>query len=116
MLLIYCVEDINNYKLIKILVKMSLDYLTLDIKYDVGRCEFEVGGDVNRDGQAGIVENFLATQMGAGVDSRKRNEQETYSIKLRWYPQNDMFKVESDTGNNGLRDGILQCFLGSLGE
>ena len=93
---------------------MSLDYLTLDLKYNVKTEKFEVKGDVNITGQRELVENFLRGQIGAGIDESKPNRQSEYSIILNWHPADDTIKVSSDTGNKGLRDGILMQFLSTL--
>lgn len=95
---------------------MSLDCLVLDIKYHRGSDKFEVEGDINQEEQKDIVETFLSTQIGRGIDESKPNEKDTYRIRLEWYPEDDTIKVSSDTGNKGLRDGILMHYLESLGN
>ncbi len=90
---------------------MSLDYLTLDLRYDINSDQFKVGGNVNRNGITELVETFLRGQMGAGKDDSKPNEKDVYHIQLRWYPENDRIEVSCDTGNKGLRDGILMLYL-----
>lgn len=93
---------------------MSLDHLTLDIKFNITSDQFEVGGNVNREGQKELVEAFLSEQIGAGKDDSKPNKQDTYHIQLKWYPENDRIVVSSDTGNKGLRDGLLLHYLKNL--
>ena len=93
---------------------MSLDYLTLDIRYHINSDQFEVGGNVNREGQSGLVETFLRGQIGAGEDKSEPNKQRVYNIRLRWYSEDDVIESSSDTGTKGLRDGILMRFLKSL--
>lgn len=95
---------------------MSIDHLTLDILYQVESNNFEVGGDVNDQGRKGLVENFLLGQVGAGADDREPNVQDTYRIQLQWYPHDDRIVSRSDTGNKGLRDGILMQYLSYLNE
>ena len=72
---------------------------------------FEITGDVNKEGQAEIIDSFLRTQIGAGSDIRKPDYKDTYQISLQWYPSNDRIVASCDTGNYGLRDGILQEVL-----
>ena len=93
---------------------MTLDSLTLDIKYSIKSDKFEIRGDVNDAGQRELVETFLSSQMGAGTDESKPNILNEYSIILKWYPGDDTFKVSCDTGNKLLRDGILMRFLAKL--
>ena len=95
---------------------MSIDYLVLDIKYDIKKDSFEVSGDVNKEGQEEIVDTFLRGQMGKGEDKSKANERYVYHIQMKWYPQNDDIEVQYDTGNKGLRDGILMHYLSSLNK
>jgi len=93
---------------------MSLDHLTLDIQYHINSDQFEVGGNVNREGREELVSTFLKGQMGSGKNDSKPNEQDTYKIRLKWYPENDRIEVWGDTGNKGLRDGILMHYLKNL--
>ena len=93
---------------------MSLKPLTLNIRYHLDSDKFEVEGDVSREGCGELVETFLRGQIGAGKDESEPNEQDIYNIGLRWYPENDKIEVSSDTGNKGLRDGILMHYLQSL--
>ena len=95
---------------------MNIDYLVLDIKYDIKKDSFEVSGDVNKEGREEIVDTFLRGQMGKGEDKSKVNERDVYHIQMKWYPQNDNIEVQYDTGNKGLRDGILMHYLGSLNK
>ena len=61
-----------------------------------------------------IVEAFLINQIGAGEDRNKANELDVYQITLDWYPHLDRIESTSNTGNRGLREGILMRFLGTL--
>jgi hypothetical protein len=98
---------------------MGRDSLELNIMYDVKKDEFEVKGDVNKEGEREIIENFLRQQIGAGRDKRKldmKSIKKDYNIRLTWYPENDRIDSASDTGNLGLRDGILKHYLEKLKE
>lgn len=94
---------------------MSLEYLTMDITYQVKDGHFDIAGDVNEQGQSTLIETFLHSQLGRGVDDSKPNEQDVYHITFKWYPEDDTIRVASDTGNKGLRDGILISLLHKLG-
>ena len=84
---------------------------TLKIEYDVKENEFYIDGNLSPEGQREIVENFLRKQIGAGEDASIANIRDSYTITLEWDPSNDSIGISSDTGNDGLRDGILMCFL-----
>lgn len=90
---------------------MSLDYLTMSIKYNMKDSEFDISSNMKKDGQKNLLEKFLMAQIGAGKDESKANEQEVYTITLKWFPENDTIEAQSDTGNKGLRDGILGYIL-----
>lgn len=90
---------------------MSLDYLTLDIRYHLKEDRFEVAGDVNEKGRISLIETFLRGQIGAGRDESKVIKRKIYYIQLEWHPADDRIEVKYNTGNKGLRDGILMNFL-----
>ena len=102
-----------NLKNIKI--NMS-KYLTLGLEYNIKTDKFKVSGDVNEGGQREIVETFLRYQIGAGVDDSEPNRQEVYNFLIKWYSIDDRITIKDDTGNKGLRDGILIGFLRTLPE
>jgi len=93
---------------------MSAGYLTCRIQYDVKKDEFIVNGDLNREGRSEVIEGFLRGQMGKGRDRTKPEKRDVYHITLNWYPENDRIEVSSDTGNKGLREGILMRYLARL--
>ncbi|MCK5320962.1 hypothetical protein KAJ38_00105 [Candidatus Pacearchaeota archaeon] len=93
---------------------MALEYSAMNIKYDMGKGKFDISGDINKRGQHDVIEAFLRGQIGAGEDRSKANERDVYNIGLKWYPEKDRFECVSDTGNKGLRDGILLDVLGRL--
>lgn len=90
---------------------MDLDHLTLDIQYNIKNDKFEVKSDINKEGRKELIETFLRGQIGAGKDYSKPNKEDVYRIQLKWYPENDKIEVSTNTGNKGLRDGILMHFL-----
>jgi hypothetical protein len=90
---------------------MALDSLTMRVKYHLKEDRFEVEGDIKPEKYRNIVSSFLSSQMDEGEDKRKANELEVYCIKLTWYPHTDRIESRSNTGNLGLRDGILLHFL-----
>ncbi len=95
---------------------MSLEYCTLNIQYDARKEKFKVRGDINREGQREIIEIFLREQMGKGEDKNEPNKRDFYHIGFRWFPEDDTVEISSDTGNKGLRDGILLKYLASLNK
>lgn len=94
---------------------MSLDYLVLNIKFDINKDSFDVSGNVNEEGRAEIVSTFLRTQMGAEKDTSKVIKRDIYNIEMKWYPEDDRIEASYNTGNKGLREGILMHYLKSLG-
>jgi hypothetical protein len=110
------VNDYNNInKLLRILEIMA-DSLTMNINYELKNGEFAITGDINREGQVEILDSFLRGQLGAGKDESKPNVRDSYKISLQWFPENDRIVAFSDTGNKGLRDGILYEVLRKLAK
>ena len=93
---------------------MSLDFLTLDITYHLNDRRVEINGDVREECQSDLITEFLRGEVGAGVDNSPANERERYNISIRWYPHMDRFVVNDNTGNKGLRNGILCDVLRTL--
>lgn len=93
---------------------MAADYLVLRVVYDVKKDKFTSSGDLNEDGKREVIESFLRSQMGAGADRREYIKRRKYEIELRWFPEDDNIEVISNTGNKGLRDGLLLKFFKDL--
>jgi len=83
----------------------------MEVKYNVKDNKFETFGNLKKKAMMELVEEFLRLQMGQGEDLVPPRDLATYTIKLEWYPENDGITVVSNTGNRGLRDGILMEFL-----
>ena len=80
----------------------------LSVEYDITKNRVKFGGNIRPSGRVGVLEWFLREQIGAGADHRTHNEKDIYHIALRWTPDYDIVDViKDDTGNLGLRDGIL---------
>lgn len=89
--------------------------LFLDIEYDVKTDKVKVANtNIKTEALPEILEAYLHTQMGAGKDERKPEEREQYHIRLELDLDGDVFTSYSDTGNKGLRDGILMHALQQL--
>ncbi len=96
---------------------MNNDYFTLNISHNIKKKNFKLDGDIkDRDSQEELIDTFLRNQIGAEKDKSNPNIRKEYSIQLRWYPRDDIIKVSSNTGNKGLRDGILLYALKNLEE
>ncbi len=54
-----------------------------------------------------FIQEYLATQIGAGEDKSQPNSKKEYEIRIECDLNGDIFRVHSDTGNKGLREGIL---------
>lgn len=90
-------------------MKVNTGYM--EIKYHVKDDKFETFGDLKKKAMIELVEEFLRLQVGQGEDLVPPRDLDTYTIRLKWYPENDGIEVVSNTGNRGLRDGILMEFL-----
>jgi len=91
-------------------------YLGMIIEFTKKDGNFKIDTNIKNDEQlANIIENFLYRQIGKGIDERKVIEKDIYHFVIKWYPENDNIIVLHDTGNLGLRDGILKYILSRLG-
>ena len=93
---------------------MGLGYLTMNVYYDIGTDEFEITGEADRRKQYMIIKEFLNSQNGDWDDNCKVNEKANYNIQLKWRQEEKIFECSSDTGDKGLRDGILTDVLSRL--
>ena len=93
---------------------MSLEHLTMEIAYDIKKSTFKISSDMKEKAYPEIIEGFIRSQIGAGRDTSKPNELDVYHITLKWYPEDDTITASSDTGNKGLREGILLDVLKQL--
>ena len=85
---------------------MKNQYATIDITFKMDGT-FDINGDVKPECRTGLIETFLSRQLGKGEDERKPDERGEDHIRMRWNPDRDFIEVTDNTGNKGLRDGIL---------
>lgn len=85
----------------------KLDYLFMNIAYDINKRTFKITGNLNKVGQKTILEAFLQAQVDAGIDNSKANERDVYNIRFKVDLSYDNIRVSDNTGNKGLREGIL---------
>ena len=90
--------------------------LSAEIQYDISKDKFSMSSEMTLEGLVEIIENFIRGQMGEGEDKTAPNEQDVYHFRITWDPTEDDIRVSSDTGNKGLREGILMHFLRHVDE
>ena len=82
--------------------------LFIDLKYPVkNQKNFTCESNITTEKQAEVIREFLRSQMGAGRDESKPIIKDEYHIRLELDLSNDSFTCQHDTGNKGLREGIL---------
>lgn len=94
---------------------MNEQFLTMDLTFSVKNASFNIDGNVKKEKQSDLIIAFLRTQLGQGIDNSEANKQDKYHISIKWFPHLDRFQITSDTGNKGLRDGILRTVSAKLG-
>ena len=77
---------------------------------------FTIESNIKPESHADIISMFIEDEIGKGVDNSIPNEIDVYHIKLELDLETDTFTVQSDTGNKGLRDGILIDVMGRLNK
>lgn len=88
-------------------------YGFMKITYNVKLDKFTISGNIKKSKYSELLGEYLRSA-GGEVDKRRPRERQIYHITLRWYPSADRFETTSDTGNKGLREGILMRILRDL--
>jgi len=82
--------------------------LVMNITFPINEPEkFKVEGNVRPERQADLIREFLRGQIGQGSDPAEPNFLDVYHVRIEIDLSDDSFRVSSDTGSKGLRDGIL---------
>jgi len=89
---------------------MGKDKLFVAIEFNMNG-KYKITGDVKKEKRIDIISEFVRGQAGKRKDKRKANKKDIYHIKIEWNPDMDVFTCTDDTGNFGLRDGILLTIL-----
>jgi hypothetical protein len=79
----------------------------IELEYNIKKDTVECDSDLRSEMIPDTISTFLQTQIGAGVDKSKAEERKIYYIRISIDLSDDTFNVKSNTGNKGLRDGIL---------
>ncbi len=93
---------------------MAKEYLEMIITFNIKEASFNIEGNVREEHQGDLITEFLRTQLGKGIDNSKANIKDSYHIYIKWFPDGDIFKIQSDTINKGVRDGILMKIVSLL--
>ena len=89
--------------------------LFIEVTYPVMRpAEFSIKTNVKDGKVPEVIEEFLRAQMGKGKDSSPPNRLQEFKIRLELDLDGDKFSSSTDTGNLGLRDGILMDIVRRL--
>lgn len=84
----------------------------LEIWYDIKKDEFTIQKtNIKKSMIKEIVEEFLGTQVGKGVDESTSNKHDVYVIMIQLDLSCDHFSCSSNCGNLGLMEGLLLKFL-----
>ncbi len=86
--------------------------LYLKLKFNVKKGKFKFETNVENTGK--FVQEFLRTQIGAGVDNRQCREANKYKINLQLDTTDDTWFIKHNCQNDGLSTGILLHYVSSL--
>lgn len=90
--------------------------LYLEVTYPIDDpAALTIESNIKPELQADILATFIQTQVGKGKDDSPAEEHDVYKIKIGLILADDTFLCEHNTGNLGLRDGILMDVLKHLG-
>lgn len=87
--------------------------LFIRITYDLKKDESRIRTNIQSESVDDVLTTFLSTQIGKGEDKRKPARRQVYHINLEVDLSYDTFRVSHDTGNLGLRDGIIMQTIGN---
>jgi hypothetical protein len=79
------------------------------LEFDLEKNKYKIKSNVKD--CKNFIFNFLRTQIGVGEDLSIANKINNYTITITLDLTTDIFSVEHNCGNLGLRDGILLNFL-----
>lgn len=89
--------------------------LNVEVTYSVDNPDgFKIRTDVKDELVAEFIGEFLLGRIGAGEDSAKAEERETYTIHIQLDLCGDVWHTKHNCGNKGLRDGILMDVMRRL--
>lgn len=82
--------------------------LFINLTYPIScPANFKCASNVATEKQAEVIREFVRSQMGMGKDNSDPANRDEYHIQLELDLSNDSFECQYDTGNKGLREGIL---------
>ena len=88
----------------------------IKIKFNLKKETFDVWTNIKDKFIADTVLEFLRSVMGTGKDKSKAKKLNIYLIEIGLALEGDIFTVKSNTGNKGLREGILMLFVKKMDE
>lgn len=93
---------------------MSLEVFA-NVIYDIEHPENSyIETNIKKDLVSDFISDFIRTQIGAGEDKCKAIEIDVYHINITCDMSCDSFSCDHDTGNKGLREGILMDVVSRL--
>jgi len=82
--------------------------ISISITYPINKPdELTVVSNAKEEQVPELLWDFIRAQMDKEPDNRKPEEREVYNIEITLNLDGDIFRSTSDTGNEGLRDGII---------
>lgn len=87
----------------------------LEVAFNIHDGTFTIETNMNVSGQIELLENWLRSQLGAGLDGKEAEDHIIYNIRLECALETDTLYITKDnTGSKSLRDGILLQVMRSL--
>ncbi len=92
---------------------MSRNYdAYIRITYDLKKDKSFISTNIRPERVDDTLVAFLSTQAGQGEDKRKAKIRNIYKINLEIDLSDDTFRISDNTGNRGLREGIIMRTVG----
>jgi len=96
------------------MANLTLDYLTLNLTYNMKDGSFENSGNIKEEFHAEIISDSLQSMMFTGRYSKEPEDREVYNISIYVFLADGSLNIESNTGNRALTAGILTDALSRL--
>jgi hypothetical protein len=88
--------------------------LKIRIEYNYKEDTFKVWSQVKTEHIEDMLLEFLRSQMGLGKDDSEPAVKDVYTMEITINLENDVFTINSDTGNASLSAGIVNHLAGLI--
>ena len=93
-----------------------MERLRVDITYHMNDAEYGIKGNIEPNRYSSFISEYLQTKIGGEVDKSVAEDLSSYDITIFLDLKDDLYTIESNTGNRELTDGILLDIINREGN